>query len=206
LQYLGLRSFAAEPPFFFSPPSSGDRAGKDIQISAIVENSPYIGLFLLLILGGLGFPFFPEDATFILCGVFISSSAVKVIPAIGVLYVGVLVADFMIYSFGRKCGRKVVRHRYLRRLLPPERLAKLEQKFKEKGIYLLVLGRHFIGVRSQVIIVSGIMKMPALKFLIIDGLTATLTIAFWTAIGYGGTHGLQSFGIDLIRRIPFLPL
>jgi membrane protein DedA with SNARE-associated domain len=157
-------------------------------------------------LGGLGFPLFPEDGTFILCGVLISSSIVRTFPAILVLYAGVLAADLVIYYFGRKCGERVVNHKRLHRLLPPEKLARLERKFKEKGIYFLILGRHFIGVRAQVIIVSGIMRMPVVKFLIIDTLTVTVTIALWTAIGYGGTHGLQNFGLDLIRRIPFQPL
>ncbi len=171
------------------------------QISAVIENSPYFGLFLLLILGGVGVPLFPEDATFILCGVLISASIVRVIPALSVLYVGVLLADLMIYSFGKKYGRSVVTQKWFHRLLPPAILLKLEEKFKQKGIYLILLGRHFIGVRVQVLLVSGIMRMPTLKFLITDALTVTVTIALWTAVGYGGSHGLQDLGIMIITKI-----
>jgi len=171
------------------------------KISAIIENSPYIGLFLLLILGGVGVPLFPEDATFILCGVLINARIVKAIPALSILYVGVLMADLMIYSFGKKYGRSAVTHRWCRRLLPPAKLLKLEGKFRQKGIYLILLGRHFIGVRFQILLVSGIMRMPTLKFLITDALTVTLTIALWTAVGYGGGHGLQDLGIHIIRKI-----
>ena len=35
------------------------------EINTLIENFPYIGIFVLLILGGIGFPF-PEDATLFL--------------------------------------------------------------------------------------------------------------------------------------------
>jgi len=122
-------------------------------------------------------------------------------PALMVLYIGVLIADFMIYSFGKKYGRSVVTRKWCRRFLPPTKLLKLEEKFRRKGIYLILLGRHFIGVRFQILLVSGIMRMPTLKFLITDALTVTLTIALWTAVGYGGGHGLHDLGIHVIRKI-----
>ncbi|HXX58494.1 MAG TPA: hypothetical protein VEI96_10875 [Thermodesulfovibrionales bacterium] len=36
-----------------------------LQISSVIGQFPYLGLFVLLLLGGIGFPF-PEDATLIL--------------------------------------------------------------------------------------------------------------------------------------------
>jgi hypothetical protein len=36
-------------------------------ISGVVEHFPYFGIFIILILGELGFSF-PEDTTLILCG------------------------------------------------------------------------------------------------------------------------------------------
>jgi membrane protein DedA with SNARE-associated domain len=145
-----------------------------------------LGLFLLVILGGIGVPLFPEDATFVLCGVLISTRVVKATPALSVLYLGVLLADFIIYHLGKKYGRRVITHHWLHRLLPPDRLVRIEERFKKKGIYVLLLGRHIIGVRMQVILVSGIMKMTTWKFLITDAFAVTFTIAFWTALGYGG--------------------
>jgi len=92
----------------------------------------------MLILGGLGIPF-PEDATFILCGFLIQCNMIKTIPALLVIYIGVLISDFIIYLFGRKYGRMVVCHRWFQKLLPPERLAMLENKYKKKGIFLILL-------------------------------------------------------------------
>ncbi|MDI6727600.1 MAG: hypothetical protein QMD44_01570, partial [Thermodesulfovibrionales bacterium] len=76
------------------------------NISTLVEHFPYIGLFLLLILGGIGFPF-PEDTTLILCGFLISTHVVKPVPALLVVYAGLLITDFSLYFVGKKYGRMV---------------------------------------------------------------------------------------------------
>jgi membrane protein DedA with SNARE-associated domain len=152
-------------------------------------------------MGGMGAPFFPEDATFILCGFLIHSGIVKLVPALIVVYTGVLIADFIIYVFGRKYGRMAICHRWFRRFLSSEKLSILEEKFKKRGIYFILIGRHFVGVRVQVILVSGIMRMPALRFLITDALTSLFTIALWTAVGYWGGRGLKELGIDIIKKI-----
>jgi membrane protein DedA with SNARE-associated domain len=165
-------------------------------MTVLIENSPYIGLFALLILGGIGLPF-PEDATFILCGFLIQAQTVKTVPALLVIYLGVLIADFILYSFGRKYGRMVVSHRRFHRFLSPEKLTDLEKRFKRKGIFFILLGRHFIGLRAQIFIVSGIMRMHPLKFLLTDAVAVTFTIAVMVSIGYAGGHSLKDLGIDV---------
>jgi len=47
-----------------------------MYISSITGHFPYLGLFILLILGGIGFPF-PEGGTLILCGLLISTKVIK---------------------------------------------------------------------------------------------------------------------------------
>jgi membrane protein DedA with SNARE-associated domain len=146
---------------------------------------------------------FPEDATFILCGFLIQRNMVKTIPALLVIYIGVLISDFIIYLFGRKCGRMVVCHRWFQKLLSPERLAMLENKYKKKGIFFILFGRHFLGLRAQIFLVSGVMRMHPLKFLLTDGFTVIFTIAVMVSIGYVGGHSLKDIGIDK-RKIEYV--
>jgi membrane protein DedA with SNARE-associated domain len=87
-------------------------------------------------------------------------------------------------------------HRWFQKILPPERLASLEDKFKKKGILFILFGRHFIGLRVQIFLVSGIMRMHPLKFLVTDAITVTFTIAVMVSIGYIGGHSLKDIGID----------
>jgi membrane protein DedA with SNARE-associated domain len=144
----------------------------------------------MLVLGGLGVPLFPEDGTFILYGFLTHAQVVKLFPAFLVVYVGALLADLMIYAFGWKYGRRIVTHRWFHRFLPPAKFITLQDKFNRKGSLFILLGRQILGLRVQLFLVSGIMRMPLRKFLTVDGLTVILTISIWAAVGYGGAYFL----------------
>lgn len=94
----------------------------------------------------------------------------------------------------------IVCHKWFHRFLSPEKLADLEDGFKRRGIFIILLGRHFIGIRVQIFIVSGIMRMHPLKFLIADAVTVTFTIAVMVLIGYMGGHSLKDLGIHISKH------
>jgi membrane protein DedA with SNARE-associated domain len=168
------------------------------DISGLVEHLPYLSIFLLLILGGIGLPF-PEDATLILSGFLIAHEIIKPLPAFLVVYPGLLLTDFFLYLVGKKYGRMVVEHKRFRRIISPDRLSKLEEKFKKGDVWVILIGRHFLGLRAQVFLVAGVMRMPAIKFLIADATTALLTIALMGGIGYAGGNSIQILRKDLTR-------
>ncbi|MGC1403899.1 MAG: DedA family protein, partial [Thermodesulfobacteriota bacterium] len=136
-----------------------------------IENFPYLGMFVLLILGGVGLPF-PEDATLIMCGLLISTQVVRPIPALLTVYAGLLIADLTLHFIGRKYGRQIVAHRRFRKIISPERLSYLEEKFNQRGVLFILMGRHFFGLRAQIFLVSGVMRMPSLKFLLADAFSS----------------------------------
>lgn len=168
------------------------------DISELVGRFPYIGLFLLLILGGIGFPF-PEDATLILCGFLISTNTVKPIPALMVVYSGLLTADFFLYFVGKKYGRMIVTHKRFSKIMTSERLSVLEDKFNKRGILVILIGRHLVGLRAQIFLVAGVMKMHALKFLIADAISSIFTIAIMVGAGYVGGNSLEIIKKDITR-------
>ena len=169
-----------------------------LDISEVTEHLPYLSIFLLLILGGIGLPF-PEDATLILSGFLIAHEIIKPLPAFLVVYPGLLLTDFFLYLVGKKYGRMVVEHKRFRRIISPDRLSKLEEKFKKGDVWVILIGRHFLGLRAQVFLVAGVMRMPAIKFLIADATTALLTIALMGGIGYAGGNSIQILRKDLTR-------
>lgn len=99
---------------------------------------------MLLLLGGLGLPF-PEEATVMVCRVLIATGAVRPLPALVVVYAGVVVTDWMLYMAGKKYGRRVVNHRRFRRILSTERLSALEAAFRKRGVLFIFIGRHLVG-------------------------------------------------------------
>jgi membrane protein DedA with SNARE-associated domain len=163
-----------------------------------IEHFPYLGLFFLLILGGIGLPF-PEDATLILCGFLISTQVVKPFPALVTVYVGLLIADLTLHFIGRKYGRQIVTHRRFHKLISTERLSFLEEKFNRRGILIILLGRHVAGLRAQIFLVSGIMRMPTLKFLITDAVSSLFTMALMIGVGFWGGNSLKFIKKGMVR-------
>jgi membrane protein DedA with SNARE-associated domain len=75
----------------------------------------------------------------------------------------------------------------------------LEDKFNKKGILIILLGRHLIGLRAQIFLVAGIMRMSALKFLVADGISSLFTMAVMIGAGYIGGNSLQIIKRDITR-------
>ena len=169
-----------------------------LEVTTLVEHSPYIGIFILLILGEIGLPF-PEDATLILSGFLIAQKVTKPLPTVIVVYCGLLLTDFSLYWVGKKYGRKVIEHRRFRRILSAERLLTLEEKFKKWGIYVVFVGRHFLGIRAQIFLAAGVMRMSPLKFIMADAASAILTMTLMVGIGFLGGNSIEILQKDLKR-------
>jgi len=169
-----------------------------LEATAFVEHSPYVGILILLILGEIGLPF-PEDATLILSGFLMSQRVTKPLPTLIVVYCGLLLTDFSLYWVGKKYGRKVVEHKRFRRILSAERFLTLEEKFKKWGIYVVFVGRHFLGIRAQIFLVAGVMRMSALKFILADAASAILTMTLMIGLGFLGGNSIQVLHKNLNR-------
>jgi membrane protein DedA with SNARE-associated domain len=165
---------------------------------AVIQHFTYIGIFCLLILGGVGFPF-PEDAVLIMSGLLIAHDVIKLIPAVLIIYPSLLIADFILYSIGRKYGRMIVEHKRFSKIVSPATLSKLEEKFTRWGALTVFLGRHIVGFRAPIFLISGVMRIPRSKFLIADGLSAIITISFNLGLGYLGGNSLLVLRKDITR-------
>jgi len=142
---------------------------------------------------------FPEDATIMLSGFLVAHEVVKPLPIFLNVYAGLLISDFFLYSIGKKYGRMVAEHKRFHKIISPNRLLKLEEKFKKGDIWVILIGRHLLGLRAQIFLVAGVMRMSPLKFIITDAATALLTIAFMGGIGYVGGHSLWVLKNDIKR-------
>jgi len=168
------------------------------QVSSIVEHFPYVGLLLLLFLGEIGLPF-PEDATLLLSGFLIAHGVTKLVPTLLVVYGGLLVTDFSLYLIGKKYGRRLFEHKTFQKLLTPDRFKRIEEKFKQWGIWVILLGRHIFGLRAQIFLAAGVVRMSPLKFLLADGLSAMVTMILMMGIGYVGGNSVQVLQKDISK-------
>jgi membrane protein DedA with SNARE-associated domain len=169
-----------------------------LEISPLIDHFPYFGIFILLVLGGIGLPF-PEDATLLLSGFLISHHMVKIVPTLLVVYGSLLMTDFFLYSIGKRYGRLIVEHKSFRKVVSPDKLSRIEEKFKRWGIWVVLVGRHLLGLRAQIFLAAGVMKISAVKFIFADAISALFTIGLWGGVGYAGGNSIQVLKKDVTR-------
>jgi membrane protein DedA with SNARE-associated domain len=169
-----------------------------LEITTLIKQSPYLGIFILLFLGDIGLPF-PEDTILILSGFLIAQGVTKPLPTLLVVYSGLLITDFLLYLAGKKYGRRIIEHKRLQKIISQDRLRKVEEKFERWGILVVFFGRHLLGVRAQVFLAAGVMRMPAIKFLMADAASAILTVTLMVGIGYLGGNSIEALKKDMTR-------
>jgi membrane protein DedA with SNARE-associated domain len=108
-----------------------------------------------------------------------------------------LMTDYFLYHVGRKYGRKVVTHRRFRKIISSKRITRLEKTFRKWGTLVIFLGRHLVGLRSQIFLVAGILKMPRLKFVLADAVSSVATITLMVGAGYWGGSTLELIKKDV---------
>ena len=79
------------------------------------------------------------------------------------------------------------------------RLLTMEERFRKHGTLLILAGRHLVGLRAQLFLVAGVMKMPVLKFILADAISLSLTVAVMVGAGYVGGNSLQILKKDITR-------
>jgi membrane protein DedA with SNARE-associated domain len=171
----------------------------------VVEHFPYLGILFLLFLGTLGCPF-PEDTILMLSGFLISQGVVEPVPTFLVIYPTLLLTDTILYTSGRRYGRRVVVHPCFQRILSPRRLQKIETKFEKWGACVILIGRQVPGLRSQLFLASGILRLPFVKFLITDGVSALISIGSMGSMGYLGGERIHLAKQDLAAIWSLVPV
>jgi membrane protein DedA with SNARE-associated domain len=157
----------------------------------LINSFPYVWIFLTLILGGIGLPF-PEGATLLLSGFLIAHGTIKLFPTFLVVFPLLLITDFFVFFVGKRYGRMLVQHKRFCKLISPEKLLKFEEKFRRRGAWVVLCGRHILGLRIPIFLTAGITRMSVTKFLIVDAATAFLTVAlFWGGISFLGDDRIE---------------
>jgi membrane protein DedA with SNARE-associated domain len=158
----------------------------------------YVGIALILILGGLGLPI-PEEAPIIVAGVLSKNGQLQWPLALTSCLLGVLLGDMVVYFLGFFYGEKVLSLPLTRRLLTRQREAQIKGYFHRHGFKILVSGRFVPGFRTAAYLTAGILKLPALKLLVIDIVAASLTTFLMFGLGYAFAHKFQS-GIREVQQ------
>jgi membrane protein DedA with SNARE-associated domain len=158
----------------------------------------YLGIALILILGGLGLPI-PEEAPVILAGVLSRNGSMLPLLAFATCLIGVLIGDFVVYFLGYYHGEKVLSLPVTRRLLTRGREAQIKGYFHRHGFKILVLGRFAVGFRTAAYLTAGILKLPPLKLFLTDLVAASLSTSLMFGLAFIFAQRIQS-GIREVQQ------
>lgn len=161
-------------------------------------------VFLMLVLCGFGLPM-PEDVVLVTGGVvaWLASDLQQasfggmvrdpgLLVMVGVGLVGILVGDSVIYLAGRRLGARVAEIGPLRRMLTPQKLARVERLFRRRGDLVVLIARYLPGIRTPTYFTAGHARMPYWEFLLFDGVAALVSAPLWVCVGF-------YFGSDIQR-------
>ncbi|MEN9390759.1 MAG: hypothetical protein RL017_56, partial [Pseudomonadota bacterium] len=158
----------------------------------------YIAVFCVLVACGFGIPI-PEDITLVAGGIICALSRgtpyeLNVQTMIIVTLSGVLLGDGVMFSLGRYLGPSVTRVPGLKHVITPQNYAKIQEKAKHYGDKVLFIARFLPGLRAPIFIISGIShKVSLLKFILMDGTAALISVPVWVYMGY-----LFAYDIDYV--------
>ncbi|RYY98067.1 MAG: DedA family protein [Comamonadaceae bacterium] len=94
----------------------------------------------------------------------------------GVGWAGIVLADTLVFHWGRRFGAPLLRHRHAARFLPPHRLEAAQASLQRWGPVALAAVRFLPGLRSAVLFAAGAMKLRYRDLWLYDGLAGAVEI------------------------------
>jgi membrane protein DedA with SNARE-associated domain len=168
-------------------------------INDFIGQFTYLGVFLVLFLGGLGVPI-PEELPVLAAGALAHEGYMRFWVALTVCIVGVLSGDSVLYWVGHHWGERILEWSIVRRVLTPQREHVLMEAYRRHAAKTIFTARHVMGVRAAAFLTAGIARVPFWKFLLVDGAAAMLGVPTGFALAYFFTDQLEEILMD-VRRV-----
>lgn len=150
-----------------------------------------IAIFILLILGGLGFPI-PEDIPLLLGGVAAANRIAPLQNVFVICYVGVMAGDQIMFYIGHRFGHKLLNAGTRSSFFPlitEDKVNEIREGLRKRRLLYIFIGRHLFPIRSVTFITAGALRIPFWEFFAADALAALVSVTLMIGLGYwlGGT-------------------
>jgi membrane protein DedA with SNARE-associated domain len=151
-------------------------------ISAYIEHFTYLGLFVVLMLCGLGMPI-PEDVALLAGGYLVHRGVTRYPITLAVSLFGVVAGDNSLFFLGRRFGSGLVRYFALRpgRKSQIERIEGFMQRHGHRAIFY---ARFLAGLRALIYLSAGSFGVRPAVFLLYDLLGALISVPIVVTLGY----------------------
>jgi membrane protein DedA with SNARE-associated domain len=152
-------------------------------LPAFVTEHPLPYAFFFLLLFGFTLPICEEIAV-ALVGVTMRATGTPFILAAGVALLSIMIQDSLYFFIARVFGPRIIRHKWLARLIKPQSIESGEHYFKRRGHFIVFSTRFVVGLRAPVIMGAGFLRMHWPHFMLYDFLAALVMTPAWMFVGY----------------------
>src|SRR5271170_8037541 len=152
-------------------------------ISQYIEHFTYLGLFVVLMLCGLGLPI-PEDVALLAGGYLVHRGVTQYPATLIVSLVGVVAGDNSLFFLGRRFGTGLVRYFSLGRPKSRHQIDRLKAFMDKHGHLAIFYARFLAGARALVYLTAGSLGVRPSRFLLYDALGAVISVPIVVSIGY----------------------
>lgn len=160
-------------------------------VEFFIAQGSYGLLFAALIAAGMGLPL-PEDIVFISGAVLAQRGITDLPTTVAVLAVGVLVGDSILFFLARRLGPAIYERAFVKRVMPPERRAWVEDKIRRYGGGVVFVARHVAGFRGPTFAICAIHGISYPVFLFFDALALAISMPLFMAMGWFFSDALDA--------------
>jgi undecaprenyl-diphosphatase len=146
----------------------------------VLENSAFVGAVI------------PGDLVLLFAGIYVQRTALDLAPVIVLAFTGAVIGDTIGYSIGRFGGRRIVERWGGGRVLPHDRLQRVDRYFQEYGMWAVALGRLAPVVRTVNTFAAGMAKMPFAQFLAAVMIAASVWAVAVPILGFLFSESLEA--------------
>lgn len=157
-------------------------------VEQLLESAPegvlLSGQLRWLALAGILFgTFASEDLACIAAGLLAGSGRLDFPSAVIAAFLGILIADLIIFAMGYYFGRPVLRHRWSRWIISERALDRAQELFARRGVWIILITRFIPGTRTATYFSAGALHAPVIRFVAVFALAA----AIWTPLLVGAS-------------------
>ena len=142
-----------------------------VGINAFLETGAFLGFVA------------PGETMVLFGGVLAGAGTISLEPLIVVVWASAFLGDMAAYAIGRRYGRDFLLRHGARVKIGEAQIAFVEQFFERRGSMTVLLGRWVGVVRPLVPFLAGSSKLPALRFAIVDFISAGLWASVLCVLG-----------------------
>lgn len=168
------------------------------MLDGLLARFGYLAILALLTGAGLGVPF-PEEPTQLAAGALAQRGFLSLGPVMAVCWGGIVLGDFLWFLLARRVGPSVLDRRPLRRLLTPDRRARLERHLARHAFLTVMVCRHLSGLRLAAFALVATHGVRRRTFVAADALSAAVSVPLVVSAGYLGALHLAQVRAELRR-------